>query len=99
MSVEERSDKILKLINELKDLPFKNLDKYEVGDFIDEFITYSVVECPVCGNKTLDSWYVCPHCGWEYDYTSNYDEYSDANGSTLREYIEAYDNLVSNGDV
>jgi len=99
MDVKERANKLKRLIGELKKIPIKNLDEYEVGDLFEDYITYKVIDCPVCGNKTLDSWYICQNCGWEYDYTTNYDEFSDSNGSTLREYIEAYDYLIGNGDV
>ena len=50
---------------------------------------YQIVDCPVCGQKTLDMYWICPKCGWEYD-TSAEDDYSSANGKTLREYRMAY---------
>lgn len=28
---------------------------------------YKVVKCQACRNPTLDNYYVCPTCGWEYD--------------------------------
>ena len=35
----------------------------------DEFVKfgYKIVKCPVCKKDTLDNYYVCPTCGWEYD--------------------------------
>lgn len=47
---------------------------------------FSIVTCPICGNETLDSHYICPHCNWEYDGTVEDDEYSSANGDTVKEY-------------
>ena len=32
---------------------------------------YKVVTCPVCGNETLDNYYICPHCGNEYGRDKN----------------------------
>ncbi len=54
---------------------------------------YTVVTCPVCGKKTLDYYYVCEECGWEYDGRSD-DEYSSANKTTLKEYRNAYLNRM-----
>ena len=58
--------------------------------FIKEFkrAGYKVVTCPVCDNETFDNWFICYHCGWEYDYIRNLDDYSCANDCTLREYKE-----------
>lgn len=42
---------------------------------------FKVVTCPVCGNETLDNHFICPHCGWEHDGTSN-DQFSTANQSS-----------------
>ena len=36
---------------------------------------FKIVTCPVCGNETLDMYWICEHCGWEYDYTKSEDEY------------------------
>ena len=47
------------------------------------------MKCPVCGNKTYDNYYICPHCGWEYDGLPE-DQYSAANGAALKEYRENY---------
>lgn len=51
---------------------------------------FKIVTCPVCGNETLDMYWICEHRGWEYDYTKSEDEYSDANGSTIKEYRKKY---------
>ncbi len=47
---------------------------------------YAVVTCPVCGRETLDSYWICEHCGWEYDGTTEETLFSAANGTTIREY-------------
>lgn len=54
----------------------------------DEFKEYGfqVVNCPVCGRETLDSYWVCDYCGWEYDGIWDEDSYSSANKATIREY-------------
>lgn len=46
---------------------------------------FQIVKCPVCGSDTLDNFYICPHCGWEYDGTRG-GEYSSANKCTADEY-------------
>ena len=28
---------------------------------------YKLISCPVCKNETFDDYFICPHCGWEYD--------------------------------
>lgn len=28
---------------------------------------FRIVTCPVCGYPTLDMYWICAHCGWEYD--------------------------------
>ena len=58
-----------------------------VGTAYDE--DYTVIICPVCKHKTLDSHDICRHCGWEYDGFDE-DHYSAANGATLAEYRERY---------
>lgn len=58
-----------------------------VGDTYDGF--YTVIRCPVCGNKTLDNYWICPHCAWEYD-THSENEYSSCNQTTLNKYREQY---------
>ena len=47
---------------------------------------YKIVNCPVCGKETLDDYFICPTCGWEYDGVTDDNEYSDCNGATPAEY-------------
>lgn len=49
---------------------------------------YKEVTCPVCGQVTLDSFWVCDNCNWEYDDTIDENEYSDANQGSIRDYKE-----------
>ena len=49
---------------------------------------HRIVDCPVCGMKTLDFYWICEHCGWEYNGTTEDEEESDANGMTLTEYAK-----------
>lgn len=58
-----------------------------IGETVDGFFT--VILCPVCGNKTLDNHYICHNCGWEYDGFPD-DHYSAANGATLSKYRKQY---------
>lgn len=51
---------------------------------------FKIVTCPVCGNETLDMYWICRHCGWEYDYTKFEDQYSNVNKGTIKEYREKY---------
>lgn len=52
---------------------------------------YQIVTCPVCGHVTLDNYYVCPYCCWEYDGTVDENIKSLNNGRlTIREYRETY---------
>ena len=53
---------------------------------------YKVVNCPVCGNETLDNHFICPHCNWEYDGTFlTYIPSKVNEGLTIKEYREKYD--------
>ncbi len=47
---------------------------------------FNIVQCPVCGEETLDSYWICQHCGWEYDATKAEDEFSFCNQSTVADY-------------
>ena len=47
----------------------RNTIEYKSGDF-------HIVTCPICGNETLDMYWICECCGWEYDYTADEDEES-----------------------
>ena len=58
---------------------------------------YSVVYCPVCGQKTLDNYYICRHCGWEYDYSVE-NRFSTANRATLRNYRKRYLQATKRGE-
>lgn len=51
---------------------------------------YRIIACPCCGNETFDMYFICPHCGWEYDGIINDDDYSSANDMTLKEYRAQY---------
>lgn len=44
---------------------------------------YQIVKCPVCGEETLDHYFICPTCGWEYDGTTEENEYSSCNRTTI----------------
>lgn len=44
--------------------------------------------CPVYGQVTLDSFWICDNCNWEYDDTIDENEYSDANRGSIRDYKE-----------
>lgn len=57
--------------------------EYKSGDF-------HIVTCPICGNETLDMYWICECCGWEYDYTADENEESTSNGMTIREYRSEY---------
>jgi len=62
----------------------KNTPEYRSGMF-------RIVSCPVCGHPTLDMYWICAHCGWEYDNElQTEDEESPGNGMSLRAYRELY---------
>ena len=44
---------------------------------------YKIVKCPVCGKETLDDYFICPNCGWEYDGITEEDAYSSSNKATI----------------
>lgn len=53
-----------------------------------------IVRCPICGKLTLDWYYICENCHWEYDdYIDNNDEneYSDVNKSSIKWFKENYE--------
>ena len=71
---------------------FSDDDGYDILAELDEDV-YRIIDCPVCGKKTLDMYWICSECDWEYDIFIDYDddeEFSDANGATLGEYKNAY---------
>lgn len=47
---------------------------------------FRIVQCPVCGKDTLDSWWICQSCGWEYDGTIDENAYSSCNHETIADY-------------
>lgn len=47
---------------------------------------YKIVTCPVCGKETLDDYFICPICGWEYDGTTEENVYSSCNKATIAEH-------------
>ena len=52
---------------------------------------YQIVTCPVCGHETLDSYYICPYCCWEYDGIIDEHTRSLTNGRlNIVEYREKY---------
>ena len=69
-------------------------DKVEALMNSEEYQKYgfSIVDCPICGRKTLDNFWICCGCGWEYDIFINYDkdEESLCNGTTPKEYRKQY---------
>lgn len=72
-----------------------NLNDYNIGDICNHGdYDYKVIKCPCCGAKTLDSWWICDVCSWEYDGVESDSEYSHANNSTLIEYRNRYKNEI-----
>jgi ribosomal protein L37AE/L43A len=51
---------------------------------------YNIVTCPICGKETLDNYWICEHCNWEYDGTKFDEEYSSVNNATIKEYRDRY---------
>jgi hypothetical protein len=47
---------------------------------------FKIVKCPVCGKETLDDYFICPTCGWEYDGITEENEYSSCNKATVADY-------------
>ena len=48
---------------------------------------FKVVKCPCCGEETLDNFWVCENCGWEYDGITEKNIFSNVNNSTINDYI------------
>ena len=61
----------------------KNTEEYKTGYF-------TIVKCPICGKHTLDMFYICPECGWEYDGAYIPNHYSSANECSVAEYRNKY---------
>ena len=71
----------------------KNTPEYRSGMF-------RIVSCPVCGHPTLDMYWICAHCGWEYDNElQTEDEESPCNGicTALPELIELVRHIALRG--
>lgn len=47
---------------------------------------YKIVHCPVCGKETLDSYWICQHCGWEYDGITQEGAFSTCNQAMVADY-------------
>ena len=47
---------------------------------------FQIVNCPVCGKETLNDYFICPNCGWEYDSTTEEGVYSSCNEATVADY-------------
>lgn len=62
-------------------IPFDLRDTPEYKEF-----GFQIVNCPVCGKETLDDYFICPNCGWEYDGTAGENEYSSCNKATIADY-------------
>lgn len=54
---------------------------------------FKIVNCPVCGKETLDDYFICPNCGWEYDGTTEEEVYSSCNRATVAEYRKNNSNI------
>ena len=62
----------------------KNIDIRKTKEFLE--YGFKVVTCPICKNETLDDFFICQHCGWEYDGTTKDEDYSPVNKLTIVEY-------------
>lgn len=51
---------------------------------------YTIVKCPICGEPTLDSFWICDNCNWEFDGAVLPEQYSSANHCTVAEYRKKY---------
>lgn len=51
---------------------------------------YTIVKCPICGEPTLDSFWICNNCNWEFDGAVLPEQYSSANHCTVAEYRKRY---------
>lgn len=92
------------MINRIVQAFHREVDDDNVENLVntEEYKNYgfSIVDCPICGRKTLDMFWICSGCGWEYDIFINYEanEESHCNGCTpdeyRRQYFELYKALV-----
>lgn len=53
---------------------------------------YELVKCQSCGGPTLDNYYICPTCGWEYDPACK----SDTTVSSVNGGVSPYDYMLDN---
>ena len=52
---------------------------------------YKIVNCPVCGKETLDDYFICPTCGWEYDPEVGYPEGGIEPGTAFEDLPEDFE--------
>ena len=52
----------------------------------EKIFSYKVIMCPCCGSKTLDNFYICRFCRWEYDGIRDKNRYSSCNSSSILNY-------------
>lgn len=72
----------------LKDVLTKELIKEHVEK------GYKQITCPVCSNETFDDYFICPHCGWEYDNITDVNVYSTTNKSTIKNFKKTLQNTL-----
>lgn len=59
---------------------------------------FKIVICPICGEETLDMYWICENCFWEYDGSYNDDDYSYSNDSTVSDYRKTFLDRKNNSD-
>lgn len=59
---------------------------------------FKIVTCPICGEETLNMYWICKNCFWEYDGVCAEDDYSNSNASTVRDYRKAFLERKSSSD-
>lgn len=76
---------------------FRNIERvviifyyWLVGKIFKSRATYHFVRCPICGKLTLDNFWVCENCYWEYD-DLMVDEYSIVNQTNMNEFKMYYE--------
>lgn len=63
----------------------------------DNVVGYKLIRCPICENITLDSFWVCPRCGWIHEdfCTDNVFAGIDSNdGKSIVEYKAEYQRKI-----
>ncbi len=73
------------------DTSLNTLTPSDFGESADD--GFSAISCPVCGCMTLDNYWICSQCQWEFDDKPE-DHVSSCNGMTLREYRKRYSNSM-----